>query len=52
MLFIGLHMNGDVFNFTFDFSDDMFVRPKAPAKKVTDVDKLAGQSTVSDVMVS
>jgi hypothetical protein len=42
MLFIGLHMNGDVFNSTFDFSADIFVRPKTPAKKVTDKDKLAG----------
>jgi hypothetical protein len=35
-------MNVDVFNFTFDFSDDIFVRPKTPAKKVAVKDKLAG----------
>jgi hypothetical protein len=34
-------MIGDIFNFTFDFSD-IFVRPKTPTKKVTDVDRLAG----------
>jgi hypothetical protein len=36
-----MHMIDDIFNFTFDFSD-IFVRPKTPTKKVTDVDKLAG----------
>jgi hypothetical protein len=35
-------MIGDIFNFIFDFSDDIFVRPKTPTKKATDVDKVAG----------
>jgi hypothetical protein len=36
------NMIDEVFNFTFYFSDDIFVRPKTPAKKVTDMDNLAG----------
>lgn len=35
------HMIGDIFNFTFDFSE-IFVRPKTPSKKVTGMEKLAG----------
>lgn len=36
-----MHMMGDIFNFTLDFSE-IFVRPKTPIENVTGVDKLAG----------
>jgi hypothetical protein len=36
------HMIDEVVKFTFDFSGDIFVRPKTPAKKVTDMNKLTG----------
>jgi hypothetical protein len=38
-----LHLISDIFNFAFDFSDEIFVRPKTPSKQVADVDNnLAG----------